>query len=104
MGNGSDSGAPRRPDETADEYTGYTMFGRPVTEAEIRQIERDRLERLNPANRPPNAEVDNTPREWDYEQNDFVDSLVNGRARELKDPSREHRLTERPTFLRGLGV
>lgn len=104
MDNSNDSEPPRPPDEAADAYTGHTMFGRPVTEAEIRQIERDRLERLNPANRPPNAEVDNTPREWDYEQNDFVDSLVNGRARELKDPSRQPRRTDRPAFRRLLGA
>src|SRR5690349_14968668 len=104
MGNGHDSEPPRPPDEAAGKYTGYTMFGRPVTEDEIRQIERDRAERLDPANRPPNAEVDNTPREWDYELNEFVDCVVDGRARPLRDPSRQPPPIERPGFLRVLGM
>ena len=104
MDDSDDAGPRRPPDEPGDGYTGHTMFGRPVTEAEIRQIERDRVERLNPANRPPNAEVDNTPREWDYELNDFVDSLIDGQPRPLKDPSRQLRPTERPAFRRVLGT
>jgi len=80
------------------------MFGRPVTEEEIQQILRDRAERLNPANRPTNSEVDNSTREWDYDHDDFVDSLVNGRARPIEDASAHGGLTEQRSFLRVLGA
>ena len=40
---------------------------------EIEQIERERAERLDPANRPPNAEVDNTQRTFDPAKGDFID-------------------------------
>ena len=83
--------------------SGYTFLGRPVTWEEIRQIERDRDERLDPASRPANAEVDNTVREWDYDLNDYVDALVDGRPRELHDPSRRVPLTERMAVRRSLG-
>ncbi|HUP99444.1 MAG TPA: hypothetical protein VM093_03205 [Aeromicrobium sp.] len=77
------------------------MFGRPVTEEEIQELLRERAERLDPANRPSNAEVDNTTRDWDYAQEDFSDMV--GRR-----PKTEHaahvRPIERPPFLRGLGV
>jgi len=50
-------------------------FGKEVTEEEIRQLARERAERLDPANRPANAEVDNTDREWVSEKEDFRDNL-----------------------------
>ena len=50
-------------------------FERHVTPEEIDQLERERAERLDPANRPSNAEVDNTTRQWDYAQEDFRDNL-----------------------------
>ncbi|HJR89925.1 MAG TPA: MCE family protein, partial [Aeromicrobium sp.] len=74
---------------------------RQLTEEEIQQILRERAERLDPANRPANAEVDNTPREWDYENEDFSDMV--GRRPEV-DPQSQLRPTERPPFLRLLGV
>jgi len=37
---------------------------RKATPEEIAQLERERTERLDPANRPANAQVDNTQREW----------------------------------------
>jgi hypothetical protein len=40
---------------------------------EIEQIEEERAERLDPANRPPNAEVDNTQRTFDPAKGDFID-------------------------------
>jgi phospholipid/cholesterol/gamma-HCH transport system substrate-binding protein len=83
---------------------GQGMFGRPLTEQEIQQILRERAERLDPANRPVNAEVDNSTREWDYDHNDFVDSLVNGQARPIEAHSAHGPRTERPAFLRALGV
>ena len=80
------------------------MFGRPLTEEEIQQILRERDERLDPANRPENAEVDNSVREWDYELGDFVDSMVNGRPRKIPDTLVHGPRTERPKALRLMGI
>jgi virulence factor Mce-like protein len=91
-------------EDLSGEESGFTVLGRPVTWEEIRQIERDRDERLHPANRPANAEVDNTTREWDYDLNDFRDALVDGRPRELHDPSIPVPITERPATRRALGA
>ena len=52
-----------------------SAFERKVTPEELRQLERERAERLDPDNRPANAEVDNTKRQWDYEHDDFRDNL-----------------------------
>ena len=82
------------------------MFGRPVTEEEIQQILRDREERLNPANRPANAEIDNSTREWDYELDDFRDSIERrgGPPPDLSDAASHGPVVERPKILRLLGV
>jgi hypothetical protein len=48
---------------------------REITDEELRQLEIERAERLDPANRPDNAEVDNTTRTWDYEHDDFKDNI-----------------------------
>jgi hypothetical protein len=50
-------------------------FERELTEEEIQQLEKDRAERLDPQNRPRNAEVDNTTRDWLLEKEDFRDNL-----------------------------
>lgn len=50
-------------------------FERPATPEEIEQLERERAERLDPRNRPANAEVDNTKRHWISEKEDFEDNL-----------------------------
>lgn len=39
------------------------------------QLEQERQERLDPQNRPANAEVDNTVRDWVPEAEDFRDNL-----------------------------
>jgi hypothetical protein len=39
-----------------------------------RQIEAEREERLDPANRPENAEIDNTDRTFDHDRGAFTDS------------------------------
>ena len=80
------------------------MFGRPVTEEEIQQILRDREERLNPANRPPNSEV--PPREWDYDLDDFRDNIERrgGPPPDLSDAASHGPVVERPKVLRLLGV
>jgi phospholipid/cholesterol/gamma-HCH transport system substrate-binding protein len=76
-------------------------FNRQLTEEEIQQILRERAERLDPANRPANAEIDNTTRDWDYDHEDFSDMV--GRRSEV-DQVPHQRPTERPPFLRVLGV
>lgn len=50
-------------------------FERAATPDEVAQLERERAERLDPANRPANAEVDNTVRDWVPEAEDFRDNL-----------------------------
>ena len=58
-----ESGA--NPDVTpSDEQVG-------VSDEERAQLETERAERLDPNNRPVNAEVDNSGREWDGEKEDF---------------------------------
>ena len=64
-------------EDTVDATTEATSrpFDEEVTEEEIRQLARERAERLDPANRPANAEVNNTDREWVAEKEDFRDNL-----------------------------
>jgi hypothetical protein len=50
-------------------------FEKELTDEEIRQLEHERDERLDPKNRPRNCEVDNTRRGWDNERGDFRDNL-----------------------------
>ena len=50
-------------------------FEREATPEEVAQLEQERAERLDPANRPANAEVDNTTREWVPAEEDFRDNL-----------------------------
>ena len=52
-----------------------SSFERPATPEDIAQLEAERAERLDPDNRPANAEVDNTKREWVNAQEDFRDNL-----------------------------
>jgi hypothetical protein len=49
--------------------------GADFTPEEIQELERERAERLDPNNRPANAEIDNTTREWVSEKEDFRDNL-----------------------------
>jgi hypothetical protein len=46
----------------------------PSSDEEIEQIQQEREERLDPDNRPDNAEVDNTDREFDERLGRFTDS------------------------------
>ena len=45
----------------------------PPSDEEIAQLDEERERRLDPDNRPENAEVDNTDREFDMEKGEFVD-------------------------------
>lgn len=42
-----------------------------ISDEDAEQLEKERQERLDPDNRPVNAEVDNTGREFDNETEDF---------------------------------
>jgi hypothetical protein len=44
-----------------------------VSQEEIEEIEAERKRRLDPANRPEMAEVDNTDRNFDLERGEFTD-------------------------------
>jgi len=46
-----------------------------ISEEELEQLKRERDERLDPQNRPANAEIDNTTRDWVQEKEDFQDNL-----------------------------
>jgi hypothetical protein len=50
-------------------------YERTATPEEIAQLEQERAERLDPAHRPTNAEVDNTKREWVPDAENFRDNL-----------------------------
>lgn len=52
-----------------------SAFERPATPDEVAQLEAEREQRLDPANRPANSEIDNTKREWVSEKEDFRDNL-----------------------------
>lgn len=65
--------------DTEPTPTAATSGGGPadveVSEEERQQLDRERQERLDPQNRPANAEIDNTTREWVQEKEDFQDNL-----------------------------
>lgn len=44
-----------------------------LSESEVDRIEEERQQRLHPDNRPNNAEVDNTQRDFDQETGEFGD-------------------------------
>jgi hypothetical protein len=60
-------------DERAGRSLGIEPEAKPDEETQ-KEIEGEREERLDPDNRPENAEVDNTPREFDVERGQFTDS------------------------------
>jgi len=60
-----------------------------VGDEEREQIEAERQHRLDPANRPDNAEVDNTDREFDEVRGRFTDSEPPDQGEEEYDPSVE---------------
>ncbi|MBD8871071.1 hypothetical protein [Nocardioides donggukensis] len=66
-GAGSETGS-----ETGDE-TPVGSGTEELSEAEQEQIEAERRERLDPANRPDNVEVDNTDRDFDATTGQFTD-------------------------------
>jgi hypothetical protein len=57
----------------SSESTGPDASGE-VSEQDKEQIEKERQERLDPDNRPDNAEVDNSDRDFDPRTGEFEDS------------------------------
>ena len=60
-------------DARAGRSLGIDPYQEPDEETR-QQIEADRRERLDPANRPEGAEVDNTERTFDHERGKFTDA------------------------------
>jgi hypothetical protein len=60
-------------DERAGRSLGIDPYAEP-DEATKKEIEAERKRRLDPANRPDGAEVDNTDRTFDHERGKFTDS------------------------------
>ena len=60
---------------------GFSVDDMDVTDEEAEQLEKEREERLDPENRPANAIVDNTRREFDVESGEYkvpADEVENG--------------------------
>jgi hypothetical protein len=76
--------------ETVSEPTSEqaTETGEPTEqEPDLRAIEEDREKRLDPDNRPDNAEIDNTDREFDVVKGQFTDSEDDPDIGPFNDPS-----------------
>ena len=69
----TDSTAPNNASESEEANPDVTTSDAQadISDAEREQLEKEREERLDPENRPVNAEVDNSGREWDGEKEDF---------------------------------
>lgn len=65
-------------EKAAEEETSSGDAGLPdaddVPQEDIDEIEEERQERLDPENRPDNAEIDNTDREFDSDAGMFTDN------------------------------
>jgi hypothetical protein len=57
-----------------------------VSQAEVDEIEAERERRLDPDNRPDNAEVDNTDRDFDATRGQFTDSDPDPELGPFSDP------------------
>jgi hypothetical protein len=70
----SDTESSEPEDESTSEGSALTTTNEKadISDEERDQLEKERQERLDPENRPENAEVDNTGRQFDVEKNDFT--------------------------------
>jgi hypothetical protein len=59
------------------------------SDQDLEAIEKERRERLDPDNRPDNAEVDNTDREFDVVKGQFTDSEDDPDLGPFNDPESE---------------
>ncbi len=64
----------------------YEQPAEEVPEQTLEQLEAERQRRLDPDNRPDNAEVDNTDREFDTERGRFTDTEVDEELGPFADP------------------
>ena len=60
-------------DTDTKQDTTSTESGEELSQEQIDEIEAERKERLDPDNRPQNAEVDNTDRDFDTTTGQFTD-------------------------------
>lgn len=69
----SDTESTEPDEETTSSGSAFTVGSaeEEVSDEEREQLEKEREERLDPENRPVNAEVDNTGREFDAEKEEF---------------------------------
>src|SRR5215218_9751502 len=80
-GSAQDRGA----DESDDSGSDANADGGPDVDPE--QVEQERQERLDPENRPKNAEVDNSARDFDIEKGQFTDHEVDDAVGPFNDPT-----------------
>ena len=91
-----------RPDETSDETSDpgdsddsarltkeQAMGQEDVPEDKQQAIEEEREKRLDPDNRPENAEVDNSDRDFDVKSGQFTDHETDEEIGPYNDPSAE---------------
>jgi hypothetical protein len=60
-------------DTDTKQHTASTASGEELSQEQVDEIEAEREERLDPDNRPENAEVDNTDRDFDTTTGQFTD-------------------------------
>jgi hypothetical protein len=60
-----------------------------VSDQDQEQIEKERQERLDPDNRPENAEVDNSDRDFDPVKGEFADAEHDEKLGPFNDPNAE---------------
>jgi len=60
-----------------------------ASDQDLEAIEKERQERLDPDNRPDNAEVDNTDRDFDVVKGQFADSEDDPDLGPFNDPESE---------------
>ena len=73
---------PGQPDKHEDSEQPVALDGTPLD-----QLEEERRERLDPENRPENAEVDNSGREFDAEKAMFTDEPGYDEAEKVFPPA-----------------
>ena len=72
-GSESDQTHDESADESTDEST-ESAADRAAAEIDEEEVEAERAERLDPDNRPDDAEIDNSDREFDEQKGMFTDS------------------------------
>ena len=84
----ADQPADQQPEQQADQQP-EQQPEQQADQQDPEEVERERRERLDPENRPEEAEVDNTDREFDEEKGMFTDSEGYEQAEERFPPMGE---------------